>query len=93
MFLTLTAHAEVHEKQVTVKCAGEKDFKLMIEAYKETPIVMATNQEDGVILLVWANKKTETSTWIAHLPATGEYCTFGAGLTLSFPKIKQMTKY
>jgi len=93
MFLTLTAHAEVHEKTVTVRCANEKEFKMMIDAYKESPVIMATNQEDGVILLVWANKETETSTWMAHVPATGEYCTFGAGTTLSLPRIGKTTKY
>ena len=54
---------------------------------------MASNEVDNVILIVWANKETKTSTWIAHLPLTGEYCTFGAGSTLSLPKISQSIKY
>ena len=93
MFLSISAHAEIREKTVTVKCGDEKEFRSMIQAFKETPLVMASNEVDNVILIVWANKETKTSTWIAHLPLTGEYCTFGAGSTLSLPKISQSIKY
>jgi len=93
MFLTITAHAEIHEKTVTVKCGNEKEFRSLVKEFKETPVVMATNEVDNVVLIVWANKETRTSTWIAHLPTTGEYCTFGAGSTLSLPKTSQMVNY
>ena len=93
MFLSISAHAEIHEKTVTVKCGDEKAFKSLMQTFKEKPLVMATNEPDNVILIVWANKETQTSTWIAHLPSTGEYCTFGSGLTLRLPKTSQMVNY
>jgi hypothetical protein len=93
MFLSIAAHAEIHEKTVTVKCGDEKEFRSLVQAFKETPVVMAKNEEDNVVLIVWANRETKTSTWIAHLPATGEYCTFGAGSTLSIPKTSQSVNY
>jgi hypothetical protein len=93
MFLSIAAHAEIHEKTVTVKCGDEKEFRSLVQAFKETPVIMATNEVDNVVLIVWANKETKTSTWIAHLPATGEYCTFGAGSTLSIPKASQSVSY
>jgi hypothetical protein len=93
MFLSIVAHAEIREKTITVKCGDKKEFRSMIRAFKETPVVMATNEPDNVILIVWANKETQTSTWIAHLPSTGEYCTFGSGLTLRLPKTSQMVNY
>ena len=93
MFLSIAAHAEIHEKTVTVKCGDEKEFRSLVQTFKETPVIMATNEVDNVVLIVWANKETKTSTWIAHLPLTGEYCTFGAGSTLSIPKAAQIVNY
>ena len=93
MFLSIAAHAEIHEKTITVNCGDEKEFKLLVQAFKETPIVMATDEEDNVVLMVWANKETKTSTWIAYLPGTKEYCTVGSGTALSLPKRSQSIRY
>ena len=79
---TLSAQADLSEKIVAVRCGSEKDIKAITGVYNEKPIVIATHQTDGVVIIVWANKETQTSTWVVHLPGTGEYCTLASGTAL-----------
>jgi len=83
LFLSmLSARADLSDKIVVVRCGSEKDIKAITGAYHEKPIVIATHKDDGIVIIVWANKQTQTSTWVVHIPSTGEYCTLASGTEL-----------
>jgi hypothetical protein len=83
LFLSiLAAQADIVKKIVAVQCGNADDIKAIIGFYDEQPIVVAKHQNDGVVIILWANRKTQTSTWVVHLPSTGEYCTLASGTEL-----------
>jgi hypothetical protein len=88
--LTLSAQADLSEKIVAIKCGSEQDIKVIIGVYNEKPIVIATHKVDGIAIIVWANQQTQTSTWVVHIPSTGEYCTLASGTELLI--IEQLKK-
>ena len=82
---TVTAQA-VTERNMKVVCGSQEEMAATLEVYQEIPYIVGVNKESGVILSLWVNMKTGTSSWVTKLMATNEYCMIGVGAEVIIPK-------
>ena len=88
---TITAHAEITEKTVTMTCGTQEDFAQTAKKYKEIPILAAPNTESLVIYSLWANLETETTSWVIQFPTTNEWCMMGISNEIIIPDISPLS--
>lgn len=84
----VTAQAELHEKNIKVMCGSAEELNLTVEKYAESAILYAAAKADPqqITYGVYVNFKSGTSSWIAHLGPTDEYCMIGMGDQIHIPK-------
>lgn len=82
---TVTAQA-VTNKDMKVVCGSQEEMAATLEVYQEVPYILGVNKESGVVLSLWVNMKTGTSSWVSKLVATNEYCMIGVGSQIVIPE-------
>lgn len=86
MFVCSAAVAELDRKDVSVVCGNKKDLDATLKKFNETPIIASYSKADNVAFALYGNIETGTTTWVAHLLGTDEYCSFGSGDTIAIHK-------
>lgn len=77
----VTAQAELHERTMKVMCGTAEDFNVTVQKYEETAVVYAASAADSsqITYGLYANFKSGTTSWVAHVGQTDEYCMIGIG--------------
>lgn len=82
---TVTAQA-VTEKNMKIVCGSQEEMAATLEVYQEIPYIVGVNKESGMVLSLWVNMKTGTSSWVTKLVATNEFCMMGVGTQVVIPE-------
>ena len=82
---TVTSQA-VTNKDMKVVCGTQDEMAATLEAYQEVPYILGVSKESGVVLSLWVNMKTGTSSWVSKIVATNEYCMIGVGSEVVIPE-------
>lgn len=82
------SQAELHEKTVKVMCGTAEEFNITIGKFEEAAVLYANMKDDPqqISYGVFVNFKTGTSSWVAHLMQSDEYCMVGIGDRFYIPK-------
>ncbi len=83
---SVTAYAEKELRSLSVVCGSQEEMASTLEAYQEVPYIVGVNKESGLLLSLWVNMKTGTSSWVSKIVATNEYCMMGIGTEVIIPK-------
>ena len=83
---TLAAHAEPELRSLSVVCGSQEEMATTLEVYQEVPYIVGVNKEAGLLLSLWVNMKTGTSSWVTKITATNEFCMIGTGTEVIIPK-------
>lgn len=81
---TVTATA-VTNRDMKVVCGSQDEMAATLEVYQEIPYILGVSKESGVVLSLWVNMTTGTSSWVTKLVATNEYCMIGVGSQIVIP--------
>ena len=87
-FLLLTsmlAHAEPEMRSLTTVCGSREEMLNTLKNYHEEPIMASMNKEAGMMLWLFANMETGTSSWVAQVIKTNEWCMMGIGTEVILP--------
>ncbi len=73
-------------------CGTAEEFNITVGRYEETALIYANTKEDPqqINYGVFVNFKTGTSSWIAHIAPSDEYCMIGMGDRLYIPKLSPL---
>ena len=82
---SFAAHA-VTERNMKVICGSQEEMAATLEVYQEIPYIVGVNKDSGTLLSLWVNMKTGTSSWVAKLMSTNEFCMMGVGTEIIVPK-------
>jgi hypothetical protein len=84
---SITAQAELHEKTIKIVCGSAEDFSLTVKKYKETAVLYAASKQDlqQITYGIYTNFVTGSSSWVAHVGETDEYCMIGTGDQIYIP--------
>ena len=82
----LAVHAEAELRSLSVVCGSPEEMAKTLEAYQEVPFIVGVNKEAGLLLSLWVNLKTGTSSWVTKIIATNEFCMMGTGTQVIIPK-------
>jgi len=77
--VALSAAAQPRSRQIQMMCGSFEDVEKTMEQYGETMIMATQSPNEQTVNLVYANFKTETTSWFVHDLNTDEYCMVGVG--------------
>ena len=83
---SLAAHADLSEKSIKLVCGNQADIEKTVDAYKETAVMIGLNKEAGIANWLFVNMEKGTSSWIAQLIASDEWCMLGVGTQVVVPE-------
>ena len=86
LLATVVTAQAVNNKDMKVVCGSQEEMAATLEVYQEVPYLVGVNKESGMLFSLWVNMKTGTSSWIAKLVATNEFCMIGVGTEVIVPK-------
>ena len=86
LLATVVNSQAVTNRDMKVVCGTQEEMAATLEVYQELPYILGINKESGVVLSLWVNMKTGTTSWITKLVATNEYCMIGVGTEVVIPK-------
>jgi hypothetical protein len=81
----VTAQA-VTNRDMTVVCGTQEEMAITLEVYQEIPYLVGVNKESGMMLSLWVNMTTGTTSWVTKIMATNEFCMIGVGTEVIVPK-------
>ena len=81
----ITAQA-VTNRDMKVVCGSQEEMAATLEVYQEIPYILGVSKESGVVISLWVNMKTGTTSWVSKLVATNEYCMIGVGTEIVIPE-------
>ena len=81
----LAAHAEPELRSLSTVCGSREDMLNTLNNYKEAPIMASMNKEAGMMLWLFVNLETGTSSWVAQVIKTHEWCMLGVGTEVILP--------
>lgn len=84
--MSLTAHADLSEKSVKLVCGKQADIEKTIDVYKETAVMIGVNKDDGIANWLFVNMEKGTSSWVAQIMASDEWCMMGVGTQVVVPE-------
>jgi hypothetical protein len=84
--ISVLAQAESELRSLSVICGTQEEMAATLKAYQEVPYIVGVNKEAGLLLSLWVNMTTGTSSWVAKIIATNEFCMIGTGTELIIPK-------
>ena len=83
---SLTAQADLSEKSINLICGSQADIEKTVDTYKETAVMIGLNKEAGIANWLFVNMEKGTSSWIAQLIASNEWCMLGVGTQVVVPE-------
>ena len=86
LLATVVNAPAVTNKDMKVVCGTQEEMAATLEVYQEVPYILGVNKESGVVLSLWVNMKTGTTSWVIKLVATNEYCMMGVGTQVVIPE-------
>ena len=86
LLATVVTAQAVTNKDMKVVCGTQEEMAATLEVYQEVPYILGVNKESGVVLSLWVNMKTGTTSWVTKLVATNEYCMMGVGTQVVIPE-------
>ena len=86
LLATVVNAPAVTNKDMKVVCGTQEEMAATLEVYQEVPYILGVNKESGVVLSLWVNMKTGTTSWVTKLVATNEYCMMGVGTQVVIPE-------
>ena len=85
LIASVIAHAEPELRSLSTVCGSQDDMLNTLKNYKEIPIMASINKEAGMMLWLFANMETGTSSWVAQVLKTNEWCMMGIGTDVILP--------
>ena len=82
---TFAAQAATN-RDLKVVCGTKEEMAATLEVYQEIPYIVGVNKEAGMLFSLWVNTKTGTSSWVAKIMSTDEFCMMGVGTEVIIPK-------
>ncbi len=86
LLATVTTSQAVTNRDLKVVCGTQEEMATTLEVYQEIPYLVGVNKEAGMMLSLWVNMKTGTSSWVTKIMATNEFCMIGVGTEVIIPK-------
>jgi len=86
LLATVVNAQAVTNRDMKVVCGTQEEMAATLEVYQEIPYLVGINKESGMFFSLWVNMKTGTSSWIAKLVSTNEFCMIGVGTEVIVPK-------
>ena len=86
LLATTFAAQAVTNRDLKVVCGSQEEMAATLEVYQEIPYLVGVNKESGMLFSLWVNTKTGTSSWVAKLMSTNEFCMMGVGTEVIIPK-------
>ena len=82
---TLAAHADPELRSLSTVCGSREEMVNTLKYYQESPVMAAMNKEAGMMIWLFANMETGTSSWVAQVIKTNEWCMLGVGTEVILP--------
>ena len=86
LLATVVNAPAVTNKDMKVVCGTQEEMAATLEVYQEIPYILGVNKESGMVISLWVNMKTGTTSWVTKLVATNEYCMMGVGTQVVIPE-------
>ena len=86
LLATVVNAQAVTNRDMKIVCGTQDEMAATLEVYQEVPYILGVNKESGVVISLWVNMKTGTTSWVTKLVDTNEYCMIGVGTQVVIPE-------